>query len=807
MRSLRQTFGAARYELRLLFRDSGLRALFVLTQIGIGLYVWHYGFRTGRPPEALLAGFAEAYGPVLSVVIAVLAAQTLRRAPAEGTEELFETFPTKATTEFWGKVAAFAPVPLILASEPLLIYFAFASDRPEAPGLMLYHGLFLAANFSLATAFGAAAAAFIRRGVLSYMAAASSWIAYTFLVNMAYGELGLSWVSLGMNFSAGWSHHRPDVLWGAGLGLDLAASQYGFLAAASLGLLAVAALLYKRWRHPGQPRILTCATLLVAAVAATLLGGVYLDTLGARLSYLEDQIALEHASAGAPAPAECGLVEALGYDLEVWLGPDRTLRARADVVVVNTGEEPIERIPLTLNGALALEETTVDGRPAQVERWGHRLAVRLPEALSAGESCLVRLCYGGQVWLWNLDGWYRLEPAAVVGAAGTLLPAGFGWYPLPGYELARPGADPLFDVHPGSAGHGPALSRVICWRTSGSGGDEDVRLKGLAYPDGLALRPTPFSLTVHAPPGQDIESNLELVSRDTGLLRFEGLAEGGCYLLGAPDVFSLTEPVSGATVAGAPSADRPDSRSGPTLKVVGPGALSDDLACFADYAAAALAFVTRLETGTGRGAAGGPGPTTGLCTVSVIPGPSWSELRPPVGGSIVLSRVWRMETTAAFERLDAASRTARSIRAFLEGEEIFRLLLDRSLGPVETRPLDPSEPVMVREAYKSFARAVFLGERYGESVYQAARTEALEGEHLPRHLGVPEHAVPENLRGWYLAAVEVLFEARDRRGAEAALNLLAHLYEAVRGGRAGVRDVVDAAAGAAGGHNQGGTGP
>ncbi|HCW51112.1 MAG TPA: hypothetical protein DGR79_03460, partial [Clostridiales bacterium] len=134
---MRQTFGAARYELRLLFRDSGLRALFVLTQIGIGLYVWHYGFRTGRPPEALLAGFAEAYGPVLSVVIAVLAAQTLRRAPAEGTEELFETFPTKATTEFWGKVAAFAPVPLILASEPLLIYFAFASDRPEAPGLML----------------------------------------------------------------------------------------------------------------------------------------------------------------------------------------------------------------------------------------------------------------------------------------------------------------------------------------------------------------------------------------------------------------------------------------------------------------------------------------------------------------------------------------------------------------------------------------------------------------------------------------------------------------------------------------------
>ncbi|HCJ10857.1 MAG TPA: hypothetical protein DHW14_06815, partial [Clostridiales bacterium] len=626
---MRQVLGIARHEFRLLSRDRGLRALFVLSQVGMGLYVWHYGFRTGRAPGTVLAGFAEMYGPVLSVIIAVLAAQAFRRAPAEGTEELFETFPTKATTEFWGKVAAFLPVPVVLASEPLLVYFAFASDRPEAPGLMLYHGLFLAANFSLATAFGAAAAAFIRRGVLCHLAAASSWMGYTFLVNTAHGELGLPWLSLAMNFAAGSSCHRPDALWGAGLGLDLAASQYGFLAALSLGLLALTAVLYKRWRHPGRPRILTCATLLVAAVAATLLGGVYLDTLGARLSYLEDQIALEHASAGAPAPAECGLVEALGYDLEVWLGPDHTLTARAEVVVVNTGDEPIEHIPLTLNGAFALEETTVDGRPALVERWGHRLAVRLPEALSAGESCLVRLCYGGQVWLWNLDGWYRLEPAAVVGAAGTLLPAGFGWYPLPGYELARPGSGPFFAGPPGSAGHGPALSIVVWWGgTRGPGEREDVRLKGLGYPDGLALRPTPFSLTVHAPPGQDIESNLELVSRDAGLLRFEGLAEGGCYLLGAPDVFSLTEPVSGATVAGAPSADRPDSRSGPTLKVVGPGALSDDLACFADYAAAALAFVTRLETGAGRGAAGGPGPTTGLCTVSVIPGPSWSELRP-----------------------------------------------------------------------------------------------------------------------------------------------------------------------------------
>ncbi|MDQ7793327.1 MAG: hypothetical protein RDU89_02775 [bacterium] len=729
----RQLASTARYECILILRDPAFRGLFVLCQLALALYVLHYGL--DRPIEPLLADLVSSFGLVLAVVISVYTVHSLRRARLEGVDETLAGLPTRPAPELWGKVLAASLAGAGLVAEPLLLGMALGWGRPELPGLLLYHGAFLVANLGLAVASAVLAAVLLGRSNLGYAAAPAAWVGSGFACNYLVYGLGFTRASLGLSFAAGVGYHRTDSLWGAWPDLPLALPQYAFVTAASVALVAVAILASAGGREPGRPRWRTTAVLLLAVALALPAGRLYLHRLDARLASIDRQVELERAAAGAAALPVPGVVRVTGYEVTVWLERDGTLRAEAVLEVVNGGAEPLAALPLILNGVFEVESAAAGGVEVSFQARGHRLDLDLPRPLEPSAGCWVYLRYRGTPGTWNRRGLAGPHLVAGTWGRGTLLPAGFAWYPLPGQAGAF-----AFDRRQPAT-----LTPPVFWGF-GPPGHHDPRavVTGLSFVPHY-LEAVPFALTVHAPPGQVLESNLALRERAEGVTRFSGLAENGCYLLGAPDAVGLT------TAGG--------------LKVVGAGECSDHLQALAAHAEAALALMRTL-------AGEHPSAPPTITVLSRAGAPEW--LGPALGGSL------NLDVNQAGLVASPAGPGGPSRLAQLEG--VFAWAFGRTLDWLDFGVEDSFEPAMIREACQELLRALFLGRTYGDDFYLAAREAARARSILPNHPWRPEGGNPGLEREQYHQAVEALFGYVDRYGPEAALSLGAYLYPAIRAG-------------------------
>lgn len=726
-----QCKNTVRYEFKLILRDPAFRGLFILAQLALLFYGLHYGL--DRPAQLLLADLVGAFGLALPVVAAVYAVHSLRRPGLEGADEVLSGLSTRPAPELWGRLTAGALVGAILVLEPLLVGAALGWGKPDLPGLIVYHGAFLVANLGLAIAFGALAAVFLGRSALSYAAAPAAWIGYVAVTNyLVYGR-GLEWGSLGAGFSFGLGFHRTDALWGAWLDLPLALPQFAFLVLLSLALMSLAALAHRPGRDPGRPRWRTLAILVLALALAFPAGQAYLQRLDARLASIGRQLELEALTDPLDFPPP-GVIRITGYDITLWLERDGTLLSEAALEVVNGGAEPLASLSFILNGVLAVEAVAVDGFPAAFESRGHRLEVDLGRDLNPGEGCRVELRYGGKVESWNR--WGLAGPALVAGSwsRGARLPAGFGWYPLTG-QTAWISADP------------PSTAATLCAPTfEADPGGGPATVTGLRY---AAREPgvVSFELAVHSPPGYVLESNLTLQERAGGWTRFSGLAEEGCYLLGAPNL-------KGLTTAGG-------------LKIVGPGAL--ELEALQGHVLAVLDCV--------RGLTGHEDETPPVITVLTHDQP-WRG--PVLGGSLTLSP-HELRLSLRPEELVAY-------------DQVFGWAFGRTFNRLSFGLEDSFEPAMIREACLDFARALFFAGSHGEDSYLASRDRALERQaNFPVHPLFPEAGNPAREREQYRQVVETLFRYADTRGLQAASQLMASLHPAIKAGELDLAGLLRAA--------------
>jgi len=204
------------------------------------------------------------------------------------------------------------------------------------------------------------------------------------------------------------------------------------VAALAVLLLAVA----RRRRRVALPYalLLGLALLLVAGAAREIQldWGLRYKTVAAEMRRVDAaEPWYEELSGGAVMSIPTYPVVTDDYDLTVVLSPaHRSLAARANFAVTNVSGEPLKEIPLTLRQNFTVTGVTVDGEPVTARRQGDHLF--LPVPLAPGETKQVSAAWEETVWQWRLQDGPRA--AAHIDEESVLLPAHYGWYPLPGIQ-------------------------------------------------------------------------------------------------------------------------------------------------------------------------------------------------------------------------------------------------------------------------------------------------------------------------------------------------------------------------------------
>lgn len=672
----RQFLATLRYELKLIFRDTAFRGLCALWQLAMLAYALHYGVNLKSPVGPILSMFAEALTPVLAMVGAVYTVHCLRRPGLEGAEETFASLPIRPGPALWGKAAACTVALGLLVGEFAVLGGALGWSEPEVPGLLAYTSLLMGLNLALAMALAFWASAAFGRATFAYPAAAGGWAVYTYAVNRLVFQHGLDRLSIALNFPGGAGYHRADPLWGAWPDLPLVLPQAGFMFAGVAALLALAILAGRARRERGFKSV-TAAALLGCLLAAQLPARAYLRELDLRLDSISGQLAYEES--GAALTGAVGVVAVDGYRVELELRADRRMEADAQLTVRNPGAGSVRTLAFVLNGVFEVTEVHVDGVSANWGRGGHRLTVDLPYPLGPQETAVVTFHYRGMLWVWNRP--MHAGPTLVAGtwAQGSLLPAGFAWYPQPDLGAA-PGSMQM---------DGVTLCGPVYWTLPRDGREGWFSL-GYRERD---LGTVPFELVVHHPSAQAVESNLPLVERVAGMARFAGLAENGCYILGGQSIVAL---------------------EGPGFRVVGPATMTHRLEVLVEHVKAGLDFLARLGAAADTPA-----------TVTVVTGGGWlSFLQPSLGGSVSLrgmNQIWVVGSG--------------NVELVSSHEEVFADLLRRTFP----RAAEPAEVAEVREAYVNLVRALFLAERYGEAALPVAEREAKARRPVSLRPAGPDH--------------------------------------------------------------------
>jgi len=208
------------------------------------------------------------------------------------------------------------------------------------------------------------------------------------------------------------------------------------------------------------------------------------------------------------------------YHLTISLDPwPHRMRVVGRFTVTNVSGGPLASIPLTLRQNFTVGDLTVDGTPVTAQRDGDHLL--LPVSLAPGETRQVNATWEGTVWQWRMRDGPRA--AAHIHEESVVLPAHYGWYPLPGVQqftrLVGECAEFLPDHCPMKAEDLPVSHPPASFHIQVTGTDLHIRHNGdTATATGLNLVGTPWN-------EQEIHGLLVSVSPDNRVQAERAAAE------------------------------------------------------------------------------------------------------------------------------------------------------------------------------------------------------------------------------------------------------------------------------------------
>lgn len=411
-----------RTHLRLAVRSWGL---WLVAALGVGLAVLS---TSGGPISRMFYNFNEMAAPFFYLGQMLLTAAAAQRERSEQVDELIEAMPYEV--ESW--VASRFLVHYLLwlaASVPVwaagALMVVLAGHPLDLPHLLLNWVVVAPVTLAFTTAISLALGTLARQGVATYFLTVITWFSGPFsqiLLSKGSDRLMLplgEWYASGRIFP----HATTGFFYNAGL---LAANRGFALGAAGIALAAVVIASARR-RH--RPVGRAAAALLLATLVAGSSTVAMASSWNSRYRAIEAELAQTSRLVSLEKPLP---LTADQYDLVVTLAPhEHRFTAEGSFDLTNSGSAAQSAVELTLRQNLTLTRLEADGRAVPYERSGNYLRLSLP--LGPGETKRLTAAWEGEVWQWRLQSGPRL--AAHIAPESILLPAHYGWYPLPGRQL------------------------------------------------------------------------------------------------------------------------------------------------------------------------------------------------------------------------------------------------------------------------------------------------------------------------------------------------------------------------------------
>ncbi|MBP2018504.1 ABC-type transport system involved in multi-copper enzyme maturation permease subunit [Symbiobacterium terraclitae] len=391
------------------------------------------GGATGR----IFYQFNEMGAPIVYLMMMLFTAASARRERSEHVEELIGALPYEVAPWIVGRFLTHYLIWLVvsLAAWAAAGAAVLLGGQPlNLPALALNWAVVVPVTLAYVTALPLLIGALARSAVSTYFLTLLAFFAGPLSALLL--SRSTAWVPapLGEFFASG--RVTPQGATGFFYNLDLVFFNRLFTAGIALGALAL--LLWLAAHHRRRPAVRYAAALLLAIALAIASAREYVLDWRARYAGVEHELAqlvqedLERKAARRPVEEMPTFpVVTDDYYLTVSFDPwPRRVRVQGSFAVTNVSGEPLTAIPLTLRRDFAIAGVTVEGKPVSPQRKGDHLT--LPVPIAPGETKRISAAWEGTVWQWRLrDG---PKAAAHIAEESILLPAHYGWYPLPGTQ-------------------------------------------------------------------------------------------------------------------------------------------------------------------------------------------------------------------------------------------------------------------------------------------------------------------------------------------------------------------------------------
>ena len=343
--------------------------------------------------------------------------------------ELIGAMPYRPAEWVLGRyLANFAVWLIVSAFGWILIGLSISLKGAEVDAALLVRHWLVAAPVSVGvtTAVGFALGHLPWGSILGFLGAMAYYFA-GIMVPMLTGNAGHPWIFLDWLAPQHW---LP--LSAAGYFPNGALVLWNRVCAAGLAVALVAAVLWLLARRRQMRVLVPLAVMVLACGTATVGAGASQWVLAER-----DREAATEASLWSGRPVEApvgGAIAANRYELAAHVEPDtHVLSVTGHFDVTNTSSRRLEELELTLRANFEVEGVSVvPGQDIAYTRKGDLLTVQFP--LEPNETVRLKALWRGKVWDWRGKGGmtnWGSTLAAHVGTDSILLPATYGWYPLP----------------------------------------------------------------------------------------------------------------------------------------------------------------------------------------------------------------------------------------------------------------------------------------------------------------------------------------------------------------------------------------
>lgn len=408
-------------ELRLTLRSP---ALWLVTALGAGLAA--LAARGTSQPE-MLQLLPELAFPFALLGQMLLTAAAARREQADRVHELVEALPYRPASWVWGRLAVHG---LLWLAVSVLLWavgagaVALAGEPLDLPALLIHWAVMAPPAIAFATGLSFLLGSLIPAAVAAYFLTAAIWVLGP-LGTVALSRGGdrmpapvLEYFASGRYFPLGTEGYYPQ-------GVLLLAQRSFTL---GVGALACLFLLWHLARRRGfSSRVLPAALALLLATSGV--GAAVTQSVwSGRTARYEQEMAGYPPGFVTSTDRPRLLTDRYAVSLELDPVAHR-MKAAGSLTVTNGGDAPLNAVDLTLRRNFTVTGVTDrTGKPIAFERKGDHLQLALP--LAPGESQELRLTWEGEVWHWRMSAGPKL--AAHIAPKSIMLPASYGWYPLPG---------------------------------------------------------------------------------------------------------------------------------------------------------------------------------------------------------------------------------------------------------------------------------------------------------------------------------------------------------------------------------------